>query len=75
MSRTVTVGFDGSPQSRAAADWAAREAGLRALPLKVLHVRSPVPGNSWAARPRASTACSKPPPRSDPGSAVQIHPH
>lgn len=48
MSRTVTVGFDGSPQSRAAADWAAREAGLRALPLKVLHVRSPVPGNRAA---------------------------
>lgn len=26
MSRTVTVGFDGSPGSRGAAEWAAREA-------------------------------------------------
>ncbi|MGV9422727.1 universal stress protein [Streptomyces sp. NPDC003656] len=43
MSRTVTVGFDGSPESRAAADWAAREAGLRALPLRVVHVWEPVP--------------------------------
>ncbi|MGW1622500.1 universal stress protein [Streptomyces sp. NPDC002172] len=49
MSRTVTVGFDGSPEGRAAAEWAAREAGLRALPLKVLHVREPVPGNRAAS--------------------------
>ncbi|MEU4148917.1 universal stress protein [Streptomyces sp. NPDC026659] len=43
MSRTVTVGFDGSPESRAAADWAAREARLRALPLRVVHIWEPVP--------------------------------
>ncbi|WP_018549594.1 universal stress protein [Streptomyces sp. LaPpAH-108] len=43
MSRTVTVGFDGSPESRRAADWAAREARLRALPLRVVHVWEPVP--------------------------------
>ncbi|MEW2131986.1 universal stress protein [Streptomyces sp. NPDC005435] len=43
MSRTVTVGFDGTPESRAAADWAAREARLRALPLRIVHVREPVP--------------------------------
>ncbi|WP_406446898.1 universal stress protein [Streptomyces sp. NBC_01613] len=38
MSRTVAVGFDGSPESRAAADWAAREAKLRALPLRLVNV-------------------------------------
>lgn len=43
MSRTVTVGLDGSPESRAAAEWAAREAVLRALPLKIVHVGEPVP--------------------------------
>ncbi|WP_406253789.1 universal stress protein [Streptomyces chartreusis] len=37
MSRTVTVGLDGSPESLAAADWAAREARLRAVPLRVVH--------------------------------------
>ncbi|MFI8193660.1 universal stress protein [Streptomyces sp. NPDC085946] len=42
MSRTVTVGLDGSPESRAAAEWAAREARLRGLPLRLLHVREPV---------------------------------
>jgi nucleotide-binding universal stress UspA family protein len=43
MSRTVTVGLDRSPESRAAAEWAAREALLRALPLKIVHVWEPVP--------------------------------
>lgn len=43
MTRTITVGLDGSPQSRAAAEWAAREASLRSLPLKLLHVFVPVP--------------------------------
>ncbi|MGW7520104.1 universal stress protein [Streptomyces sp. NPDC054796] len=38
MARTVTVGIDGSPESRAAADWAAREALLRKLPLRLVHV-------------------------------------
>ncbi|WP_159530411.1 universal stress protein [Streptomyces sp. Tu 3180] len=42
MTRTVTVGLDGSPESRAAAEWAAREAALRGLPLRLLHVRQPV---------------------------------
>ncbi|MER7172129.1 universal stress protein [Streptomyces mesophilus] len=43
MNRTITVGLDGSPESQAAAEWAAREAALRQLPLKVVHVWEPVP--------------------------------
>ncbi|ARP73860.1 universal stress protein [Streptomyces pluripotens] len=43
MPRTVTVGLDGSAESRAAAEWAAREARLRGLPVKILHVWEPVP--------------------------------
>ncbi|MFE0582986.1 universal stress protein [Streptomyces sp. NPDC058874] len=37
MKRTLVVGVDGSPESRAAADWAAREAVRRDLPLQVVH--------------------------------------
>ncbi|MFD5814291.1 universal stress protein [Streptomyces sp. NPDC127038] len=43
MLRTITVGLDGSRESRAAAEWAAREAKLRGLPLKIVHVWVPVP--------------------------------
>ncbi|MFI9617219.1 universal stress protein [Streptomyces sp. NPDC052023] len=43
MTRTIVVGLDGSPESRGAAEWAAREAKLRGLPVKVLHVWEPVP--------------------------------
>ncbi|GHB89534.1 stress-inducible protein [Streptomyces umbrinus] len=43
MVRTVVAGLDGSPESRAAAEWAAREAKLRGLPLKLVHVWEPVP--------------------------------
>lgn len=43
MSRTITVGLDGSSESRAAAEWAAREAKLRGLPLRLVHVWEPVP--------------------------------
>ncbi|MFJ9589064.1 universal stress protein [Streptomyces acidicola] len=43
MSRTVTVGLDGSPESLAAAEWAAREAGLRGVPLRLVNVWEPVP--------------------------------
>ncbi|MGW2517426.1 universal stress protein [Streptomyces sp. NPDC001617] len=43
MTRTVTVGLDGSPESRAAAEWAAREAQLLGLPLKLVQVWEPVP--------------------------------
>lgn len=43
MVRTVVAGLDGSPESRAAAEWAAREAKLRGLPLKIAHIWEPVP--------------------------------
>ncbi|MFI7413403.1 universal stress protein [Streptomyces sp. NPDC049627] len=43
MVRSVVVGLDGSSESRAAAEWAAREAKLRDLPLKIVHVWEPVP--------------------------------
>ncbi|MEU9553789.1 universal stress protein [Streptomyces werraensis] len=36
MTRTITVGLDGSPASLAAADWAAHEAQLRNLPLRLV---------------------------------------
>jgi nucleotide-binding universal stress UspA family protein len=43
MSRTITVGLDGSPESRAAAEWAAREAQLRGLPVKLVHTWEAIP--------------------------------
>ena len=42
MPRTITVGLDGSPESRSAAEWAAREAKLRGLPVKLVHVWEPM---------------------------------
>ncbi|MFB7223540.1 universal stress protein [Streptomyces sp. NPDC056227] len=38
MKHLVTVGVDGSPESRAAAVWGAREASLREVPLRLVHV-------------------------------------
>ncbi|MFE7039897.1 universal stress protein [Streptomyces atratus] len=38
MKRLVTVGVDGSPESRAAAVWGAREASLREVSLRLVHV-------------------------------------
>ena len=43
MLRYIMVGLDGSSESRAAAEWAAREAKLRGLPLRLVHVWEPVP--------------------------------
>ncbi|MEU2992644.1 universal stress protein [Streptomyces griseoincarnatus] len=43
MDRMITVGLDGSPESRVAAEWAAREAALRQVPVRLLHVWQPVP--------------------------------
>ncbi|MGW4871771.1 universal stress protein [Streptomyces chartreusis] len=41
MERVIITGVDRSAHSRAAADWAAREALLRGLPLRVIHVSPP----------------------------------
>lgn len=38
MAQLIVVGVDGSADSRTAADWAATEAELRGLPLRVVHV-------------------------------------
>lgn len=37
MSREIVAGVDGSPESLAAAEWAAREARRRRLPLRLVH--------------------------------------
>ncbi|NUK04147.1 universal stress protein [Streptomyces lunaelactis] len=39
MTSNVTVGLDGSPESLAAAEWAAREALLRGVPLRLVHAQ------------------------------------
>jgi nucleotide-binding universal stress UspA family protein len=43
MIHAVVAGIDGSRESRAAGEWAAREAELRGLPLQLVHVWEPVP--------------------------------
>ncbi|MFR9798178.1 universal stress protein [Streptomyces sp. MS06] len=43
MPRAVTVGLDGSAESRTAAEWAAREAESRGLPVRLIQVWEPVP--------------------------------
>lgn len=54
MEREIITGVDRSARSRAAADWAAREALLRGLPLRVVHVSppdGPDPAERWPYRP------------------------
>jgi nucleotide-binding universal stress UspA family protein len=43
MTPTVVAGLDGSSESLTAAEWAAREARLRDVPLRLVHVWEPVP--------------------------------
>ncbi|MBQ0988120.1 universal stress protein [Streptomyces sp. F63] len=43
MNGIVTAGLDGSPESAAAAEWAAREALLRGVPLRLVHAREKEP--------------------------------
>lgn len=40
-SAPIVVGVDGSPESRVAVDWAAREAALHGLGLRMVHVLTP----------------------------------
>ncbi|MFE9425774.1 universal stress protein [Kitasatospora sp. NPDC006697] len=56
MDLPIAVGVDGSDASLAAADWAAREALLRARPLRVLHAQPLMPHllPSWS-RPTQSS--------------------
>ena len=49
--RGILVGVDGSPASKVAADWAARDAALRKVPLTVVHVLSPPVVMSWPETP------------------------
>ncbi|MEU7164546.1 universal stress protein [Streptomyces morookaense] len=51
--RPVSVGFDGSAESLAAAAWAGREAELRGVPLRVLHVLDVQPGAAGGPGPSA----------------------
>ncbi len=37
----ILVGVDGSPESKVAVDWAARDAAMRGVPLKLVHVLNP----------------------------------
>ena len=37
----IIVGVDGSPQSKVAVDWAARDAAMRRAPLRLVHVLNP----------------------------------
>ena len=46
MSHPVLAGIDGSERGSAAADWAAREAVLRGVPLRLIHAAPPLPGTT-----------------------------
>ncbi|MGW0708351.1 universal stress protein [Streptomyces sp. NPDC002643] len=46
MSHPVLAGVDGSERSLAAADWAAREAVVRGVPLRLVHASPPLPGDA-----------------------------
>lgn len=46
----IVVGIDDSPAARAAVQWAAREAGLRNIPLTIVHAISPEV-SSWLRTP------------------------
>jgi len=45
--RGILVGVDGSPASKVAVDWAARDAALRKVPLTLIHVLTPPVVTTW----------------------------
>lgn len=47
----IVVGVDGSPASRVATDWAARDAALRGVPLTVVHVQPSDEIGPWVDLP------------------------
>lgn len=51
MRRTITVGIDGSPESIAAADWAAREAERSEAALLLVHAQPPNPAHRTLVTP------------------------
>ncbi|MFE2989144.1 universal stress protein [Streptomyces sp. NPDC059262] len=56
MDRWITAGVDGSPESSAAAAWAAREAVRRGYGLRLLHAWSPLPDVAASAPDAAAQA-------------------
>jgi nucleotide-binding universal stress UspA family protein len=55
----VAVGVDGSPSSDAALDWAAGEAGLRGLPLRIIHADRGEPDATARGRELLETAAAR----------------
>lgn len=51
MSHPVLAGVDGSAGGTAAAAWAAREAALRGVPLRLVHASPPLPGTPGTGVP------------------------
>jgi nucleotide-binding universal stress UspA family protein len=49
----IVVAVDGSPAARVAADWAARDAALRRVPLTVVHVQHVADVSAWIDLPVA----------------------
>ncbi|MGW7528830.1 universal stress protein [Streptomyces sp. NPDC054783] len=61
MPRTITAGMDGSPESLTAAEWAAREALLREVFLRLVHAlrRQPFMNASLGGMPKDRDARSR----------------
>jgi nucleotide-binding universal stress UspA family protein len=54
-ARDIVVAVDGSPPSRVAVDWAARDAARRNLPLKLVHILNPPVVMTFAEVPMPPT--------------------